>query len=257
MNISLSADDVKRIERCDYYLRSKQILESYKHYIDMQIGEVFVIKHQGGSYITRGDGLTAKFIVVHKDDNFIFAKRINASGNLSVDIECLTIEYPQPLYQIELDPAMVESILLDKGDYDPALENKKLQAKKNMARKENKKIQINYVDPKEAKAHLDSLKVGDHIYSASTTYGKAITEWTVKSINKRPTDKTKSNSWGTTTYGNTYEDQRHNEHNIDSFTLIELSESSSTWTSKITFLNFMSTTYSPYYRSVPVSIEEL
>ena len=96
MSTELSKDDKKRIKNCEYYSLSKRIMKDHEIYKNVNIGEVYFIKSKdydgNDRYVTGGYTRDpAKYMVIHKDEGFIFAKRIIASGKLGKEISCLTI----------------------------------------------------------------------------------------------------------------------------------------------------------------------
>lgn len=268
---ALSTDDLERINGCDFYLKAKEIMASCEHYANVQIGEVYLVKYKNydkeSVYVSRAHGeKPSKYMVVSKDNGFVFAKRINASGKLGVDIVCLTTSFHQPSYEIEPDPALIESIILDKEEnYNPMSDAKDLEKKKNKARRENKKLELK-LSIVNAKSFIDNLKIGDYIYDAQTSYGSGIIAWKVTDIEKRKTDKTPQ-SWGwgnnkTTKLGNTDSDIKHNECGFDEFTQISLTADdvpkARRWTNNTRneiFSAFAEGGYHTYYKSPPATLD--
>ena len=271
----LSKDDKWRINGCDFYKKTKEVMTAHEKYKEMQIGEVYFIKRTNKHdktfrYLSRSIGQApSKYMVFHKDaDDFVFIKRINANGKLGKTVECLQTQYSSPYFDVEPDPEYLESIIFeDEGSYDPLKAEKELVKKKGQARRKNKKLEIAFNTPAGAFAMLDSFKVGDKIFDAGTTYGSGIIEWEVTNIIKRKTDKTVQ-SWGYSSskiYGDTWEDQQHNKHDLDEFLQIETKRigakpKSRRWvngTDKITFYDFINKQGSTYYSSKPWTTEDV
>lgn len=228
----LSKEDQKRILKCDYYTQTKNILRSHESYRDINVGEVYLIKYkryvsdEEFTYINRAhNGVKDKFMIFHKDeDGFIFAKRINADGKLGKEVHCLTTQYPGPKYQLEPDPEYLDSILFSNEEgYDPIKAEKEFNKKKGQARRKNKQLEFAYETAQEAFAFISSLKVGDKIYDAKTAYGQGICEWTVISVESRPTcNKKVIPRWGSPRVGSSPEDVAHNGSALPDFYKIEV-----------------------------------
>jgi hypothetical protein len=273
MTEDLSKSDKNRIKNCEYYLRSKQIMKNAEAYKGLSLGEVYYIKYKdyGGdeSYITAGYGNEpAKYIVFHKDEGFVFVKRIISNGKLGKEVTCLTTTYNAGEYWLEADPDYVNSILLeDEGGYDPLAASKKLSSNKNKARRRNKKLEIAYGTHKEAHEYAKTIKVGDLIYNAETTYGSDLVSWEVTSIEKRPADQIRNgtNSYYGTSLGSTNADRIHNRHGIKDLIAVEIKVKGEIPKSRkymgteqiLTFEDFLWTTYDKFYRTKPYTVDDV
>lgn len=273
--IELSDEDKKRINGSDFYLHAKKIMKSFENYQPIQVGEVYSVSYTNHEnkikYVARGGSSSKKdkFIVIYKDDGFIFAKRINANGDLSKEVICLTIRYPSESYSLELDSDQAESIIFqDEKSFDPFKQGKELSKKKNKARRFNKSKIITYESAQDAFNFVSSLKVGDRLFDTSTTFGEGIVQWEVTSINNRATDKTPQMDWNNKvyTYGKTDVDQKHNKNGFDNLISVEISMVGEAplnrkWIAKrrdICFVDFVtSVKYRDYYSSRPTTIDEV
>lgn len=273
LKIDLSKEDTDRINGAEFYSHAKTIMKSFEEYKHANVGEVYSIIYNNSSgkisYVGRGKNKD-KYMVVHKDDGFIFAKRIKSDGQLSKNVVCLTIRFPQPNYSIELDSAQAESIIFETEDsYDPFKEGKELSKKKNKARRLNKSKVIMHRTPQEALAFVSNLKIGDTLYDAGTTFGEGIVCWTVSSIEKRDVDKTPQKDWNgkVYAYGKTSMDQASNSYSLSNLVRVTLSANgdmppSRRWISKnkdVHFLDFLNCNgrIRDWYLTKPVSVEEV
>jgi hypothetical protein len=273
--IELSDEDKKRIDSSDFYLHAKKIMKSFEAHQPIQVGEVYSVSYLNYEnkiqYIARGGSNSKKdkFMVIHKDEGFVFAKRINASGDLSKEVICLTIRYPSESYSLELDAEQAESIIFqDEASFDPFKQGKELSKKKNKARKLNKSKVIVYETAQESFDFLLSLKIGDKVFDAGTTFGEGIVEWKVANIVTRDVDKTPMTDWTNKVYayGITDIDQKHNTNKLDTYIHVELvmvgeAPSSRKWIARgrnICFTDFLSANkYRDYYSSRPTTIDEV
>ena len=267
----LTKEDTDRINDCDFYAHAKNIMKSFEEYSHVSVGEVYSIIYRNHAdkttYVSRGKNKD-KYLVIHKDEGFIFAKRIKSDGKLSKNVVCLTIRFPQPTYSIELDSEQAEAIIFqDENGFDPFKEGRDLSKKKNKARRLNNQKVITYNTVAEAFAFISTLKYGDTLYDAGTHFGEGIVEWKVTLVQKRPVDKTPQRDYRGVVhgYGRTSCDQRHNHSQLEECVLITLETvgeipQSRKWISKtkeIYFSEFLSERYRNWYSSKPVSIEEV
>ena len=181
----LSAEDLKRVNSCDNYKLVKRIMKSCEDHSEYEVGGAVFIKHKkGDTYVGSGYGALVekyKYIIVHKDGGFLFAKRILATGKPGVQITCLTIEFSSDIYDLEVDEDFLDSVLLD-TDYDPASNAKNLAKKKEKASRVNSKNRIIFNHAITAFNYLNTLKKGDIIWGAETSFGNQITKYEVNSI---------------------------------------------------------------------------
>ena len=273
MNINLTDEDKARIKNADYYEQSKTIMKSFEDYSHINVGEVYYVawtSQEGNkSYVRRyGSNSKTKFLVVHKDEGFIFAKAINSSGGLSKDVVCLTIRYPSRSYELELDDAQAEAIIFSKeDDFDPFKEGKQLAKKKNKARNINKKKVIEFGTEQRAYDFLSSVKVGDTLYDANTGFGEDTIQWQVKNVRIAPTDRTPIKDWNghVYAYGNTTEDQLYNRLGFSSKIIVELEAQGEIpkarrWISRsrnIMVDSFLSSRTRDYYSSRPSTVDDV
>lgn len=273
LKIDLSKEDTDRINGSEFYAHAKTIMKSFEEYKHANVGEVYFIIYNNSSgklsYVGRGKNKD-KYMVIHKDDGFIFAKRIKSDGQLSKNVVCLTIRFPQPNYSIELDSAQAESIIFETEEsYDPFKEGKDLAKKKSKARRLNKPKVILHNTPQEALAFVSNLKIGDTLYDAGTSFGEGIVSWTVSSIEKRDVDKTPQKDWNgkVYTYGKTSFDQHHNSFSLNNFVRVTLTATgemppSRKWMSKnkdVVFVDFLNSNsrFRDWYLTKPVSVEDV
>lgn len=269
----LSKEDNDRIKGAEFYQHAKTIMKSFEEYQHVNVGEVYSVLYRNHAdklqYISRGKSKD-KYMVIHKDDGFVFAKRIKSDGSLSKNVVCLTIRFPQPNYSIELDSEQAEAIIFqNEASFDPFKEGKELAKKKNRARKINKAKVIVHDTALEALAFVSNLKIGDTIFDAGTAFGEGIVEWKVATIEKRAIDKTPQTDWNhkVFAYGKTDIDQRSNRHNLNDFIKVTLSAvseipNSRAWMSKsrdISFIDFLSCNERrrDWYLTKPITIEEV
>jgi hypothetical protein len=276
LSTELNEEDRKRINACDYYLQSKKIMESFERYRPIEVGEVYSVSYLSHDnkpvYIKRSGSSSQKdkFLVIHKDQGFVFAKRINSGGSLSKEVICLTIRFPSPDYCLELDADQAESIIFQNEEaFDPFKQGKDLSKRKNKARRINgtKKTVFEFLS--DAINFAKNLKAGDVIYDSGTTFGEGIVEWTVKSVTVTPVDKTPQRDWQgrVVAYGATDADQKHNRYKLDDVVVVYLEAQnemplSRRWVNKnrsVTFIDFLecSERHRDYYLTKPVSVDEI
>ena len=276
LSTELNEEDKKRINACDYYLQSKKIMESFERYKPIEVGEVYSVSylsHDNKPEYIKRSGCSSKkdkFLVIHKDEGFVFAKRINSGGGLSKEVICLTIRFPSPDYCLELDADQAESIIFQNEEaFDPFKQGKDLSKRKNKARRINGTKKIVFPFLSDAINFVKNLKAGDVVYDSGTTFGESIIEWTVQSVTITPVDKTPQRDWrgGIVAYGKTDADQKHNRHQLDEVVLVQLEAKNEMppnrrWTTKtrsVTFIDFFESSerYRDYYLTKPVSVDEV
>jgi hypothetical protein len=267
----ISDEDKKRIQNSDYYLQTKRTMKSHEEYKYVNVGEVYSISYVSNgkiSFISRGKAKD-RFMVIHKDDGFIFAKRIKSDGALSKDVVCLTIRFPQPDYTIELDAEQAEAIIFQTEDkYDPFKEGKDLSKKKNKARRLNSAKLTTFDLLSDAVNFVRNLNVGDALYDSGTAFGEGIVEWKVVSIETRAVDRTPCTDWNNRVYayGSTESDKVHNRFGLTELIEIQVETKelpkSRRWLNKQRSMTFVDFFVCPerrrsYYATMPVSIEDL
>ena len=187
---ALSPEDMQRVNGCEFYLRTKEIIASCEEYRPLEVGSAVHIVRKSDDKIISTDyegKFPEKFIIVHNDNGFVFVKRVNANGKPGVAITCLTIDYPANSYYIKADDSYIESVLLDTEDkYDPLADAKALAKRKTKASRENAKKRIVFDFPFEAYNYLKTLKVGDKVYHSDHSYASTYTEYVVDSIDSKP-----------------------------------------------------------------------
>jgi hypothetical protein len=271
-NYQLTDEDKKRIRHCDFYLQAKEVIESTTHYSEVNVGEVYSISYKSAKdgdkrYISsHGSSTKDRYIVVEKDEGFVFAKRLNSNGGTGKDVVCLTIRFPMPKYSIELDDAQAESIIFSQEqDFDPFKFGKDLKRRKDRARNLNKKNILKFKTAKEAFSKLSTLKVGDSIWDCTALFGEGIVKWEVSEVVTRPTDKTPAYGWDNQVigYGKEYIDQDHNKAGIDNILIVKVKTNeempkSRRWASKIKDITFkdLMNDYRYYFLKRPVSAED-
>lgn len=187
---SLSEEDKIRINNCYYYEFTKKIINSAKDNADFEVGSAVFIRRISDKKFVGQEYNSAdkadKYLIVHNDEGFVFAKKICANGKPGVSITCLTIDYPTDSYYLESDGDYVEAVLLDNQDnYDPLASAKDYVKKKNKATRENSKKRLIFPTFIEALAFLKTVKVGDTFYRADYAYGSGVTEYIVGDIIRR------------------------------------------------------------------------
>jgi hypothetical protein len=227
----LTDEDKKRIKNSDYYLQTKEIIKSMSKYSELNVGEVYSISYNGRNnndkrYImSHGSSQKDKYLIVDKDEGFVFAKRLNSNGGTGKDVVCLTIRFPMPKYDLEIDDEQAESIIFSQEDaFDPFKYGKDMKKRKDKARNVNRKKLLNFKSANDAFNALNALKVGDSMWDATTLCGDAIVKWEVESIEKRATDMTPVYGWNNEVigYGSTYVDQDHSKHKLNEVIVIKL-----------------------------------
>lgn len=214
----LSAEDKKKVNECDGYKSSKRIMKSFADYSEYEVGTAVFIKEnslkRGTSYVGAGHDNSHprdKYIIIHKDGGFIFAKRIIASGKPGAPVTCLTIEYPSDRYELEVDGDYLDAILLDTVDsYDPTATAKDLAKKKNKASRTNNKNRIIFDTPLAAYNYISNLKIGDELWGADYSYGTGTRKYKVSDIKTYDLDKTQQAR--TYSYGNYSSGHRHGSY---------------------------------------------
>lgn len=201
----LSSEDLNRINKCDNYLYIKSIMESCTYYSEVQIGDVLLIKSKSrNKYVTGTTKSPTKFLIISKDEGFVFAKRITSNGKLGVEVICLTISYPASGYTVEVDPDMCESIIMqDESAYDPFEANKQLAKIRSKVKKINYNKHIHLAKPQDAQDYMSNIKVGDVFHTCSNFLGEMVITWSVAEILKRDVNKSARLSWGHTYKGAT------------------------------------------------------
>jgi len=274
MSEEISKSDQRRVNNCDHYLKTKKVMQNNEVYKDLSIGEVYYIKHKGRNdeerYITNGwnGDEPSKFMVFHKDESFVFVKRIIASGKMGKEVVCLNTTYDVDSHWLEADPDFVNSILLENEDgYDPLAASKKISSNKNKARRRNKKLEIKFDDIYMAQSYLDGLKVGDLLHDADTSYGSGTLTWEVSKVEKRKTNKDKPTSgyYNNNSLGSTNEDRIHNEHGLRDLIVVTIKIKGDIPKSRqyedkkkiVTFNNFIKSSYRVFYRNKPYTIDDV
>lgn len=247
-------------------------MKSYEEYKHINIGEVYSIAYtnsRGESHFISRGKTKDRFMVIQKDDGFVFAKRIKTDGALSKEVICLTIRFPQPDYTIELDSAQAEAIIFQTEDkYDPFKEGKDLTKKKNKARRLNLAKLTKFDVLSDAVSFVSNLNIGDKLYDSGTSFGEGIVEWTVTHIDKRPVDKTPITDWNNRVYayGFSDADKAHNRFNIEEMIELQVETKdlpkSRRWLNKNRSMTFLDFFVCPerrraYYQTRPVSVEDL
>jgi len=264
----LTKKDKIRVNNCDYYRLTKDIMKSHEAYKDIGVGEVYFIKQirRDGtySYVSRiwGKDKKDKYMVFHKDDDgFVFLKRINVSGKLGVEIYCLTTQFPMPRYEIEPDPEYLDAILFeDEGKYDPLKAEKELNSRKGKARRKNKKLEIRYLNNGLAYAAIKEFKVGDFLYNAKNTYGSDIEAWKVVQITNEKVNKeqTKANSWSNKIIiGKTREDRAHISCNFDDVITLTIQSTTNNKRNRTLIFEAFNKYGHTYYRSKPYTTDDV
>lgn len=252
----LSQTDISRINNCDYYKMTKNIMAAREKYKDMKVGEVFFIKFKRNDsyrYVSNHKSDKDKFMIFYKDKNdFIFIKRVNTTGKLGVEVRCLTTQYSHPKYEIEADPNYIESIIFDNTEnYDPLAAEKLITKKKGQARRKNKKIEINFRTKEQAYEYIKLMKVGDVIYSTSTSYGSNTTTWKVNAIDKKTTNL----KLGRSPSSNIYENKYHYNCGFKETIVVNIKEVNGNKQRKLIFSNF-NDSYTKYYSSKPYTLDD-
>jgi len=264
IDLNISKQDLTKVENCEYYLRSKQIIKNAEVYKNIQVGEVYFIKckdYDGNEkYVTAGwSGDPSKFIVFHKDDGFIFIKRIIASGKPGQEVMCLTTQFNVDEYWLEADPDYVNSILLqDEDSYDPFAASKIDANKKNKARRKNKKLEIKFNNAKEAYNFIKTLKVGDTLYDALTTYGSATVTWEVTKIDVRAVSRRSTNMSPVDAihYTNGFKQVIEVQMKVKDKALPRKRKYINT-TEALTFREFTDVGYCTYYKVKPYTVDDV
>jgi len=266
----LNRDDKRRVKNCDYYIKTKQVMKNAVVYDKLSVGEVYFIRYTDtNKYVTSdwSGQSPSKFMVFHKDEGFVFIKRIIASGKLGKEVSCLTTSYYVNEYYLESDPDYVNSILLqDENSYDPLAASKKIASNKGKVRRKNKKLELAFNKPEEAYAYIQTLSVGDLLYNATTTYGTGVVAWEVKSVCVRDVDQTPQIDWrgNKDTNGNSSDDQAHNRHGFVDFVSIDIEATSvipsqnswATATKKTLIFNDFLAKWHRYYHSAPFTLDD-
>jgi DNA-binding transcriptional ArsR family regulator len=270
-NYILTDEDKKRAEGCEFYAQAKRVIRSMEDYRNVNVGEVYSIFYlrddKSKRYISsHGSSTKDKYLVISKDDGFIFAKRLNSNGGTGKDVICLTIRFPSPSYTMELDGEQAEAIIFSQEEsFDPFRQGRELKRKKDKARSENKKIVAKFKSAALAYKTITTLKVGDNIWDTKTAFGQGTVKWEVSKIESRPVDKTPVKDWNGHVYahGNTQSDQEHNKENISMVVIVTIKvvgqlPKSRSWISKertFTFKDFMSD-YRYYFLKQPMSVDD-
>lgn len=276
MSQKLSKEDQDRVNSCDHYSKTKQVMSNLEAYKGLGVGEVYFIKGKTYSgeyeYVTAGySDEPAKYMVFHKDDiGFIFIKRIIASGNLGKEVQCLTTQFDSDKYILEPDPEYVNSILLENEDgYDPLAASKENSAKKNKARRRNKKLELNFDDAQSAYDYIKTLRKGDVIYDCETAYGSGAVAWTVENVVVRKTDTSAPQGYSARwnkVQGATREDQYHNQHGFAQSVLVTIKADDTnlpksrkyiTLEGTLTFFDFYNERYRKFYKSRPFTVDDV
>jgi len=271
MSEEVSKEDLRRCNHCDHYLKTKQIMKNAETYKELAIGEVYYIKYKDYQgievYETANTDDPSKFMVFHKDEGFVFVKRIIASGQLGKEVTCLTTTYDVGTHWLEADPDYVNSILLaDEAGYDPMAATKKLSSNKNKARRRNKKLEIKFNDTTIAYNYVDTLKVGDRIYDANTSYGSGVLTWQVTKVDKRKAnhDKPTNGYYRNNAIGSTNEDQLHNKYGFKDLVAITIKIQGDKPKARryesderiVTFDDFTKS-YRTYYKNKPYTVDDV
>jgi hypothetical protein len=194
----LSIEDKKKVNACNGYRSSKRIMKSFADYSEYEVGTAVFIKEnlKNGTTCYVGADYNNihprdKYIIIHKDEGFIFAKRIIACGKPGTLVVCLTIDYPSDRYELEVDGDYLDAMLLDTVDsYDPTATAKDLIKKKNKASRTNNKNRIIFDTALAAYNYIANLKIGDELWGADYSYGTGTRKYVVSNIKIYDLDKT-------------------------------------------------------------------
>lgn len=267
---NLTKEDESRIKNCDFYQQAKTVIRSLEDYKAVNVGEVYSVYWTADDgkrrYVSsHGSSEKNRYLIIQKDDGFIFGKRLNSYGTTGKDVVCLTIRFPSPSYGFELDEEQAESIIFCEEDsFDPFKKGKVLKKQKDKARVVNKKHVIKIEDPKKAYDLIKTLNVGQSLWDTMTLNGESPVEWEIVDILTEDPDKTPVRDWQNNVvgYGKTTVHQDHNVHNFNKVISVNLKAKGGMpkgrrWhstTKTITFKDFKST-YRHWFLSKPVTVE--
>lgn len=190
VKIELTKDDKKRINACDEYKRTLDIMKAMEAYKDYEVGTAVLIKEKRtgkfvkGKYTSYGDNSPpSKYLIVENDNGFLFVKRIISTGKPGKEIICITTMFSPTHYDVVTDDEYLDAMLLDEV-YDPAAAQKEYKKKKNKASRDNNKHRLIFDNPKDAYNYINKLKIGDKLWFASSTFGDDIKELSVSGKGK-------------------------------------------------------------------------
>lgn len=199
IDYTITPDDKKAIQ--GNYMRKEvtDILNTIEVHKDLEVGSIVFIKYRETSWrkagYTETGGKKDKYLIIHRDSNgLVFAKRIISTGKPGKAVKCLTLDYRDSGYTIELDGGMIDAMLLD-TEYDPLQDEKAYQKLKAKASRINKKnrIQDSYYD---INSYFSTLKIGDIVYESSYLYGGNIKEHRITNIETKTMKELRtSKSW--------------------------------------------------------------
>src|SRR6478736_3188740 len=89
---TLTKDDLDRINNCEFYQKTREIMQSAIDYKEFEVGSaVHVYRKYDNQAITKSyqDKTPEKYLIIKNEDGFIFVKRINANGKPGQHVTCI------------------------------------------------------------------------------------------------------------------------------------------------------------------------
>lgn len=268
--INMSDQDKKTIQNCHEYRRYKKLTLARFEYSKFEVGTAIFIKDKNRDEFLRKGSDTKqpryKFVIIENDDGFLFAKRVLATGLLGKEIISLTTDYSPENFELVVDEAIADAILLDE-EYDPASDALKLKKIKNKVTNINNKNRIIFNDAVSAYNFIKTLKVGDKLWSSFDTYCSTdVTEFDVVKVEEIPI-KNAIKVYGANFSSYYYQKiiNAHSQYNFDNIIKVEVEEKT-TSSSQVQTLYFASfcrnnTYYIGYnalfFNKKPISISEM
>jgi hypothetical protein len=242
MNIELTDIDKRKISRSQTYRAYQKITIAKNKYKQFEVGTALFIKRIGEDrYVTKGGWRDhgkkppIKFVIIENDDGFLFAKKVLASGQLGTDITCLTTDYGPERWELIPDDAMVDAMLLDE-EYDPTADAKVLKKKKNKATRINKKHRLIFDRAKDAYDYINSLQVGQKLWTSGATFGENVAEYKVANIERKQAKESDAAAYGRHRKVHRY----HLDENFPDIVTVylELESGGSKWTNQMQTIHF-------------------
>lgn len=135
--------------------------------------------------------LPQKYLVVYKDEaGLLYCKRILQGGKLGKGV-VMPATWDSSYWRFEMDPEMADSIILSQEDkYDPMAQARMIRKLKEEVKRYNKSIETSLPNAVTASQFLESLQIGQKVWTLSYYTDPRHDEFVVQDIKKVPLDLT-------------------------------------------------------------------
>lgn len=162
-DIVITKDELESAHKNANFSWIHNTLDNMEKYSSYKTRDILICKCMGKVIKDQNNELVRKYIVVHIDDHgLVYVKSIQNNKKLSKTMICINAVSNKELY-FEIDPSIVESILLDdKESYDPLRELKSVLKVKNKIKRHNAKLKYSNEEAEEIYFNLDKYK--QHVF---------------------------------------------------------------------------------------------